>query len=62
MANKNYKIPSYPSENVDVRNNAIMKKMNDLKAAGANVPTVSMFNVNPGPPSVVADFKKAKRK
>ena len=62
MKNKAYKIPCYPSENVDVRNNAIMKKMNDLKAAGANVPTVAMFNVNPGPPSVVANFKKPKKK
>jgi hypothetical protein len=63
MANKPYKLPSYPnSKNQDVKNNAIMAKMRELKAAGATVPIVAMYNVNPGPPSVVEDFKKPKKK
>ena len=57
-----YKLPCYPnSENQDAKNNKIMEKMRELKAAGATVPIVSIFNVNPGPPSVVADFKKPKK-
>lgn len=54
-----YKLPSYPnSENQDKKNNAIMAKMREIREGGARVEAVSMFNVNPMPPSVVPDYKK----
>jgi len=56
MKNKAYKIPSYPSESVDAKNNEILKKMNELKAAGANVPTVSIFTLG-CTPSVIPKVK-----
>lgn len=61
MANKKYTPPQYPSKNKDAINNAIMKKMNDTKAAGANVPTVSIFNLD-NVPSVVPDIKNVGKK
>jgi hypothetical protein len=56
MANKKYTPPSYPSKNKDVINNKIMEQFRKMKEDGANVPTVSMFNLD-NVPSVVPDIK-----
>ena len=58
-----YKLPSYPnSENQDKKNNEIMAKMREAREAGARVEAVSIFNVNPMPPSVVPDIKNTSKK
>jgi hypothetical protein len=58
-----YKLPSYPnSENQDKKNNDIMAKMRELREAGTRIEAVSIFNVNPGPPSVVPDMKNTSKK
>jgi len=58
-----YKLPSYPnSENQDKKNNDIMAKMRELRAGGTRIEAVSIFNVNPGPPSVVPDIKNLGKK
>lgn len=59
---KKYTPPSYPSKNKDVQNNKIMEQFRKFKEAGARVEAVSVFNINPEPPSVVPDIKNVGKK
>jgi hypothetical protein len=60
MADKKYQIPSYPSKNKDAQNNKIMEFFRKAKEDGANVPAVSVFNLD-NVPSVIPDYKKGKK-